>query len=430
MNLTRLYFFLLVFLFANATNARTAPIIELLKKRIPGIEITELEQRDHYSQVFEIMLEQPLDHQNPAAGTFQQRIFLAHTNVKRPMVIVTQGYAIGKDRTTEVAEMLQANQLNVEYRFCGKSTPKQMDWKYLTNDQATEDLHRIRKLFGKIYRKRWASTGISKGGTTALIYKSKYPKDVCAAIPYVAPLAFAQEDPRTDQHQKNIGTDECRANIAALQKEILRRRESLIPMIDTFASNHNVSFSLSKGAVLEYAALEYPFSFWQWGHSCDQIPTATVSDQELFTYLNDVVSFNFYSDATYKYFEPAFYQFVTELGYYGFPKEHLQSLLIEVPEPSNLIFAPKNTDLTFTPYLKPVHDFLMKKGDRIIYIYGELDTWTACGVRPSSHTNAIRLEKKGGSHATRIADFGKVERQQVYQRLKKWMKIKEIKALE
>ena len=224
MNLTRLYLFLLLFVIVDTAVARNLPILELLKKKIPGIEVNEINSRDHYSQVFEIMLEQPLDHDNPSLGTFQQRIYLAHTNVKSPMVIVTQGYAIGRDRTTEIAKMLQANQLNVEYRFCGQSVPENVDWKYLTNDQATEDLHRIRKLFGKIYRKRWASTGISKGGTTTLVYKSKYPKDVCAAIPYVAPLAFAQEDERTDQHQANIGTAECRADIQAFQKEALRTK--------------------------------------------------------------------------------------------------------------------------------------------------------------------------------------------------------------
>ena len=72
----------------------------------------------------------------------------------------------------------------------------------------------------------------------------------------------------------------------------------------------------------------------------------------------------------------------------------------------------------------------MEKGDRVIYIYGEIDTWTACGVHPSPKTDALRLEKKGGSHTTRLADFDQQEREQVYQRLKKWMKVKKLADLE
>ena len=72
----------------------------------------------------------------------------------------------------------------------------------------------------------------------------------------------------------------------------------------------------------------------------------------------------------------------------------------------------------------------MEKGDRIIYIYGELDTWTACGVHPSAKTDALRLEKKGGSHSTRLASFDQQDREEVYKRLKKWMKVKTLAPLE
>jgi len=73
--------------------------------------------------------------------------------------------------------------------------------------------------------------------------------------------------------------------------------------------------------------------------------------------------------------------------------------------------------------LKPVNDYLMKKGNKIIYIYGELDTWTACGVHPSPNTDALRMTLKGGPHSTRIKDFSKAEQQMIYKKLKKWLKV-------
>lgn len=412
----------LCFVFATSGTAKTTPIEQLLQKRLPNAKIERLNSRDHYTDIFRILIQQPLDHKNPAAGSFEQLLYLSHTDYKQPMVIVTEGYS-ANDRTTEVAKILKANQLVVEYRYAGISKPKNLDWKYLTNDQATEDLHRLRRLFRKIYRKDWVSTGISKGGTTTLVYKSKYPKDVCVAIPYVAPLAFAQEDKRTDVHQETIGTDECRQKIKDFQRQALKMRDQIIPMIDTFATNRGMQFSVGTDAAFEYAVLEYPFSFWQWGASCEAIPNKEASLQEVYNYLNEVVGWSFYSDAVGAYFLPSFYQFVTELGYYGFPKAHVEDLLVTVKEPTNLIFAPKNVDLTFKPYLKPVNDWLMKKGDRIIYIYGEIDTWTACGVVPSPDTDAIRMEKKGGSHRTRIKDFSTEDQQKIYRKLKEWLKV-------
>ncbi len=418
------YFACLFFAFLIPSILFANGVEDLLRKKLKDAKIKRIETRDHFTDAFEIKLKQPLDHKNPSAGSFEQRIFLAHTNRKKPMVMVTEGYST-RFHSDELSKILQGNLLIVEYRYMGESAPEKMDWKYLDSYQASADLHRIYKLFKKIYKKKWVSTGISKGGTTAMIYKALYPKDICVVVPIVAPLALSQEDKRTDEHQKNVGTKACRDKIISFQRSALQRRENLTYMIDTFARNNHISFSLGSDAVLEYAVLEYPFSHWQWGASCDAIPEATASDFEVFDYLNAVVGFDFYSDATYEYFKPSFYQFLTELGYYGFPTESVDDLLLAVKKPNNVIFGPKKVDLTFKPEIgKRTHDYLMKKGNKFIYIYGEIDTWTACGITPSKNTNAIRLDKAGGSHRTRIKDFSKEEQQIIYDALKKWLKVK------
>ena len=67
--------------------------------------------------------------------------------------------------------------------FFGKSIPDSMKWEYLTVEQAAADLHTINQLFRKIYKGKWISTGISKGGQTTLYFKYFYPEDVDIAIP-------------------------------------------------------------------------------------------------------------------------------------------------------------------------------------------------------------------------------------------------------
>ena len=404
-------------------SAQTA-LQKLIEKKVPSATVKKLKAKDHFKESYEIMIKQPLDHKNPAAGYFEQRVFLHHADRKRPMLMVTEGYGAGSS-TYELATAMNSNQLTVEYRYYGKSKPINHDWKYLKNDHAMDDLHRLRKLFGKIYKKKWVATGISKGGTTTLTYKYRYPKDVKASVAYVAPLALAQEDKRLDEHILSVGSEACRNKLDAFQKEALKRRENLVQMVEDWAVKEKKAFEfMGYGRTFEYAVLEYTFSFWQWGADCSTVPALDASDKEYFEHLNKVVGFDFYSDATCDYFRPSYYQFVTELGYYGFIKDHVSDLLVDAKEPTNLFFAPQNTDLSFTQYCKPVIDWLNVNGDKIIYIYGAIDTWTAAGYHPSKTVDALRLDLKDGPHTTRIASFSKEDQDKVYAKMNKWLKMK------
>lgn len=416
------YLLFICFFFFTLSTSSAQDIEALLVDKLPDATIKRLNKRIPFQNVFEIKLKQPLDHNNEAAGFFEQRLFLYHSDFDRPMLYVTEGYD-AQNRVYELANILQSNQLIVEYRFYGASAPETIDWNYLTNDQAMEDLHRIRTLFKKMYKKAWISTGISKGGTTTLIYKSKYPKDVKVAIPYVAPLALAQEDKRTDEHILSVGEESCGAKLDLFQREVLKRRTEMLTLLEQFIKRKKLVFSMELGDVLEYAVLEYTFSFWQWGHNCASVPDSTADTQKIFNHLNNVVSFDFYSDATYEYFKPAFYQFMTELGYYGFVKSHVEDLLVTEKDANNLRFGPANTSMTFQPYLQDVVDYLDKKGNKVLYIYGALDPWTACGYTPTAKVDALRMDKKGGSHRTRISSFSKKEKEQIYIKLEQWLKL-------
>lgn len=414
---------LIIFLFITITAVLQGQRIEtLLKEQIPNATVLRLESSGNFADVFEIHLRQPLDHQDTTKGFFFQRLFLSHLDVNAPMLFVTEGYA-AQNSTYELVDILKSNQLIVEYRFFGSSTPDNLDWKYLSNDLAMQDLHRIRTIFGELYRGDWVSTGISKGGTTTLIYKSKYPDDVVAAVPYVAPLALAQEDVRTVKHLQKVGDKACRKKLLAFQQMALENRKALTPMVKEYANKKNMTYSLDWDKVLEYAVLELPFSFWQWGHNCEEIPATTVSTDSMFNYIQRIVDWSFYSNATCDYFKPAFYQFMSELGYYGYSLKHFDGLITALATaPDNQLFAPQDADVNFSPYLQEVVDYLDQSGDHIIYIYGEYDPWTACGYKPKKKRDAIRVVKKSGSHSTRIANLSPKQQAEVRAKLQEWMR--------
>jgi hypothetical protein len=393
-----------------------------LEQLFPNSKITALSETEHFKKAYQIVLEQPLDHKKPEAGTFKQYIYLSHIDETKPTILVTEGYnAIPK--TYELSEIFKGNQVQVEYRFYGKSRPDSIPWQYLKNDQAIEDYHKIVTKLKRIYTGKWIATGISKGGETVLIYKSKYPWDVDVAVPYVAPLINSQEDPRTQIHINIIGSKECREKITTFQRLLLKNRTTVLSEISNYANAKKMNFTeLSTEEALEYATLEFPFSFWQWGGLCEEIPNETATPKELFNYLNKIVGISFYNDTTYYDLLPSYYQHMTELGYYGFDTTPVKDLLQIVHKPTNLRFAPKNVDVTYNPnYIKEVRDFVENKGKKILYIYGEYDTWGACAPNPKPHVDALKMILKGGSHSTRIKNFSTEDQQIIYNKLQNWL---------
>ena len=393
-----------------------------LEQLFPEAEISKMEAKDHFSKAFQMVLNQPLDHNNSEAGTFKHYVYLSHIDIKKPMVLITEGYN-ANPRTYELSKILRSNQIQVEYRFYGKSRPDSIQWNYLKNDQAIEDYHQLVSKLKTLYKSKWISTGISKGGETVLIYKSKYPYDVDVAVPYVAPLINTQEDIRTEEHINTIGSDECRAKIIKFQRLVLENREEVLIEISNYAKIKGMNFTeLSTEEALEYAVLEFPFSFWQWGGNCEEIPNENATAKELFNYVNSVVGISFYNDKTYYDLLPSYYQHMTELGYYGFDTTPVKDLIKIVHEPTNLRFAPKNTDLTYNPdYIKDVRDYVENQGHKILYIYGEYDTWGACAPNLKPHVNAVKMVLKGAPHSTRINNFSTEDKQLIYNKLQNWL---------
>lgn len=390
---------------------------------IDDIRVKSIETRDGFLQSFEIFITQPLDHSAPDSGFFEQRLYLDHVDAMQPVVFITEGYQIGGHVRSELCDLLNANQLRVEHRYFGESAPDSMNWQYLTVKQSVEDLHKIAGLFKKVYSGKWISTGISKGGQTTLFYKRFYPNDVDVAIPMVAPIPLAVEDSRLDEHLATVGNEACREKIKAFQRNVLEKRDAMLPLFETWAIEKNEVFPDGAEVALEYTVLEYSFSFWQWGRwRCDQIPDENATADEMFSHLEKMNIFGLYTKDGIATYEPFFYQAMTELGYYGFVHDHLEDLLEAVSEPTNAIFAPQDADLTYRPeVMQDIHSWLVNEGNNILYIHGELDTWTGAGVIPSEGTNALRMVNPGGYHDTRINSFPPQMRQEIYGVLSRWL---------
>ena len=93
---------------------------------------------------------QPVDHNDPAKGTFYQRVAMQLTDLKNPVVVGTLGYALtmtGQNSFQEdLVTFLNANYVEIEFRYFGDSQPEDLNnvnFTYLYSEQSACDIHEV-----------------------------------------------------------------------------------------------------------------------------------------------------------------------------------------------------------------------------------------------------------------------------------------------
>ncbi len=374
---------------------------------------------------YRLKIKQAIDHSAPQKGYFFQYVILTHHGFNQPTVMQTQGYDLYFGQN-EIENLLDANHINIEHRYFGLSKPDSIDFGYLNLEQATADLHVINQIFKSIYKGKWISTGISKGGVTTIFYKYFYPYDVDISIPYVAPLTEGLEDKRIYQFLDTIGTDECRKKIVAFQKFMLKNETTILDKLKWYSKGANLTFNYldqSMAKAYELSILEYSFSFWQWGNACSEIPSSTVTLDSALNHLLKVSNLDFFSDKLINQFSAHYYQAATELGYYGYNITPFKNELQQFKSNPLAIFAPKSAGIPkYDNTLQTkVNQWLYEKGNNIIYIYGGSDTWTANRVIPSSKVNSKSFILPGKDHGgARVKNMDKNMQKQFSDLVKSW----------
>ena len=402
-----------------------------LKSKIESLEgivsVENIPPDSGYAEAFKIFIEQPLDHNQPDEKKFRQKFYLSHRDYSLPMVIELDGYDVDSNRENELASIFKCNKIVVEHRYFGESSPDSLDWKYLTIEQAAYDHHKIIETMKHIYKSKWITTGISKGGQTTIFHKYFFPDDADASVCYVAPMNISEEDPRIYYFLDHVGTKECRNKIIHFQREVIKREDELIPLFKEYSKKSGYTYSIGNDrTIFEYNVLEYDFSFWQWQRvTCDEIPDTTATNEELFTHLTKCSSFDYFSDQGIKPISPFFYQAYSQIGYYGYDISNLKDLLKAIKEPTSKIFIPKGSNPVFDcSILQNVNTWIQKHGNNMIFIYGGNDTWGATAIELTGETNSIKMVKNGGSHKTRIRSFDAKDQKNIINKLEEWLDYK------
>ncbi len=450
---------LLIFIGASAALAQLPQKLDSLAKLggIPNVSgIKKLEVSDKMENPFKekyvMFVEQPIDHTNPAKGTYKQRVVVMVADYNAPTVMITEGYggayALNPRYREEISKLFNTNIVFVEHRYFMESIPfkqqdstitdETLDWSYMNAPNQAGDLHNINQLFRKLFKDKWVATGISKGGQTTMFYTAYYPEDIDVSVPYVGPLCKSAEDGRHEPFLAEfVGTPEERAQILEFQTEFLKRRKTITPLFDSLSKAKGYTYKIPMDAVYDFCVLEFPFALWQWGGSgIASLPNPkTATDLEMFKALTGPSGPDYFAEGSDT--APFFVQAATELGYYGYDTKPFKGLLTikDAKGYLNQLFVPQSQTFKFDNYLyKKVKKFLDKTDSKMMFIYGEYDPWSA--VMPVAPVKNEELKAKGkgrenmvlfvepkGSHRARILTLPKEDKERAIAILKQWLEI-------
>jgi hypothetical protein len=395
---------------------------------IPGLTVTPQEPAPPLTgyRRFDLVLDQPIDHDHPELGTLQQRAMLLHISDTAPMVLATSGYGLGsRNGLTEITRQLNANQLAYEHRYFGPSRPVPTDWSKIDIRQAAFDAHRFAEALHWLYPGHWVNTGGSKGGMTSVYHRRFHPCDVDATVAYVAPTSITATDPAYIAFLEKVGGSEravCRADLVAFQRRLLEQRAAIVPQVQgTF-----VQIDVDKA--FELAVIELSFAFWQYTApddleiGCSAIPPASATPEEMLAFLEihsspDVLAGEVSLDFYHAYYHQAAAQLGAPAPYEAPLADLLRYRGADVPA----TFIPAGEVAAFDAAAMPdINNWVASDGERMMFIYGELDPWSSREFVPSAR-DSHKFKVTGGNHGARIGQLAEADRNEAMALLARWL---------
>ncbi|MEU6666361.1 S28 family serine protease [Streptomyces sp. NPDC046727] len=396
---------------------------------IPGMSLIEEKPYPGY-RYFVLNYAQPIDHRHPDRGTFQQRITVLHKDVTRPTVFYTSGYNVSTTPSRrEPTQIVDGNQVSLEYRFFTPSRPDPADWSKLDIWQAASDQHRVYEALKPLYSANWLATGGSKGGMTATYYERFYPRDMDGVVAYVAPNDVVNnEDSAYDRFFATVGTKECRDRLNAVQREALVRREPLEKRYAQYAADNGYTFTTigSLDKAYEAVVLDYVWGFWQYSllKDCGTIPAnaTTATDDEIWNSVDTISGFSAYTDQGLTPYTPYYYQAGTQLGAPTIHFPHIEKSLIRYGYQPPRNFVPRSIPMRFQPRaMRDVDTWVRHHATHMLFVYGQNDPWGSERFRPGKGArDAYVFTAPGLNHGANVAGLVPNEKSLATARILKW----------
>ena len=348
----------------------------------------------NFKELYKIKFTQPIDHNNPSSGTFQQKAFLFYVGNDRPTVLYTCGYTLSDDYMQQpflpLAYNMNANLLMVEHRYFGESKPaNDPRWTYLNIKQAASDHHAIIQALKPLLPKEWVSTGTSKDGMTSVFLRYFYPDDITVTTAFCAPfMTSLTYEPVGRYLQEMSGSPQEHDQMIAVLNRMLQGGESgLYARFRELLREANITEEYS---YTDYVAscFQYIFNFFSYQTpSTRQMASLDLpNDQFINTVLKEVFHPTDDGSSTYPYG----IQTAKELGQFIFDYNAFANVLNGTSfdinalkkNPSGLkdedLWVYETYDNTLLTDIR--NRFIPTTTCPILFVYSKDDPWT--GARP------------------------------------------------
>ena len=272
---------------------------------------------------------------------------------------------------------------------------------------------------------KFISTGISKGCQTTMAHRRYFPNDVDASVCYVGPLNYQREDPRVYQFLKNVSTEEDRLKVKNFQELCFKNRDALLEMMRKVAEEKGMTWEFGIENAIDYTILEYSFAFWQWGLPISVIPTGNIPVKDIYKHLIDVVGYDFFEEKSVTDLQPYFWAALTEQGIYGYETAPFKKYL-NTEEIYKFDWAFPD-GITKEYNYKPMQDiksFLDTTAEKMLFIYGEYDAWSATAVEikeDAVNREVYKFVRPKGNHRDRIRSFDEESQKRIYDIIDSWL---------
>ncbi|SDI06886.1 PS-10 peptidase S37 [Actinokineospora alba] len=408
--------------------AQSADIADQLRA-IPGLTVvSESATPPAGYRFFMLTYNQPVDHRDPSGQRFEQRFQLLHKATDRPMILHTTGYNMPANAfRSEPTRLVDGNQISVEQRFFSPSRPDPADWDDLNIWQAATDHHRLVDALDGVYAQKWISTGASKGGMTSVYHRRFYPGDVDGVVAYVAPNdKMNRLDGAYDKFFDTVGSDaDCRARLDGVQREALTRRPEMLEKYKAHAAADGMTFNQVFGDIdkaFEMVVLDTAWAFWQYSKQadCATVPAATATTDELYTFIDNVSGFSFYSDQGILPYAPYFRQAATQLGWPSLTFDHLKGLTKYPGLYQANSSLPENLRARHDAWpMLDIDSWVRTRSSEMLFVYGQNDPWGAEPFVPSGR-DSFTYTAPGANHGANIAALTPTERDAATAALRRW----------
>lgn len=437
-------------------------------------------QKDIIKTAYYFNFKQLIDHSNPSKGWFKQQCVLTLAGTvdnSRPTVLHTEGYALEDEnnrldniREPMLVSVLDANCLQVEYRYHGWSLPEGWtnNFHYLTSKQHSDDLHAIVtaiKRSGLVATgSKWVSTGVSKNGMTTAHYAYYYPNEMDAYVPFCAPFlpSLSEKGPSSYcQSEQAFGDHvEGLARVKAAFRAFASDKTLQAECVQMLKKDHKDYAAMSDEAVLPelwlilyenyFGKLSYvEYAKWeplipQAGDPADKFYAFIMADEKTryatdkqneyarrLETVGDLEPADVYPLATWtlrrtaavKRYDAYYVQTCIDLGNYVHDVSWVDDLLTEAVKAklTTPYYMPSDVDVSYDggQFVRDFFEGMKQSSCPIMFVYGLQDPWTG-GQIPDDKLgpNSQKLFIPDGMHNDYIDRWNDAERNQLFHWLK------------